>query len=222
LSRVAPTLDFSVEDRVGHLVLDSPPRNETTHALFQDLARLRRDLLAGLDLAGMIVYGRGRHFSSGADVDELRQLLADVKPGHTPAFLTDNLANLLALEQLPFPVVAAINGCCYGAGLELALACHFRVAAPRAVFALPEVSFGLMPGCGGSVRLTRLVGRARALELVLTGRSLLADEAQAIGLVDLLAGRHELLTTARRLIHALHRTSGEAGWRSGPRARGRA
>jgi enoyl-CoA hydratase/carnithine racemase len=216
-----PGLELRVEDHLAWLVLDSPPRNETSHGFFQTLRRLAREVLPGLDVLGLIVHGRGRHFSSGADVVELRRLLLSSGPGRVPDFLAENVDTLLAMERLPFPVVAAVHGACYGSGLELALCCHYRVATPRAVFSLPEVSFGLMPGCGGSVRLPRLVGRARALELILSGRSLLADEARALGLVDLLAERHELLAVARRWIHALWRTCGEAGWQAGPWVRGR-
>jgi len=102
-------------------------------------------------------------------------------------------------------VVAAISGCCLGAGLELALACHYRVSAPSAVFSLPEATFGLMPGCGGTVRLPALVGVGRAIELSLSGRTIGADEALACGLVDMVVEKKALLSTAVRTIGAFRR-----------------
>ena len=96
--------------------------------------------------------------------------------------------------------MAAVGGCCLGSGLELALACRWRVAAANAVFALPETSFDLMPGCGGTVRLPLLVGRGRAVELLLSGRFVDAAEAREIGLVDAVVDRRDLLAAARRLV----------------------
>ncbi len=96
--------------------------------------------------------------------------------------------------------MAAVGGCCLGSGLELALACRWRIAAANAVFALPETSFDLMPGCGGTVRLPSLVGRGRAVDLVLSGRFVDAGEAREIGLVDAIVDRRDLLAAARRLV----------------------
>jgi len=189
-------LKFHVSDGIAYLVLDAPPKNELNISLFQELFRLQREVFPTLDVKGMIVHGLGRHFSSGADVGELKSLLADGNDRLDHGFLHDNAENFLALESLSFPVVAAIRGCCYGAGLELALACHYRIASPLAVLALPETDFGLMPGCGGTIRLPELVPLSKAIELILTGRSMLADEALEIGLVDLVVERKELLNTA--------------------------
>jgi enoyl-CoA hydratase/carnithine racemase len=190
---------FRVERGIAYLTLDAPPRNEMDLAFFAELARLRREVFPGLSVRGLIVHGAGRHFSSGADVAELKAILA-AEPDRAAALLRENHASFRALEAMPFPVVAAIGGACLGAGLELALACRVRIAAPRAVFALPEVSFGLMPGCGGTVRLPRLVGAAKAVELILTGRTLLADEARAVGLVDRVVDRRDLLAAAEGIV----------------------
>lgn len=187
------------EGDVATLLLDAPPRNETNLALFDELSRLVERVLPSLRVRGLIVRGRGRHFSSGANLDELRRAVADA----LPASLDEHSAALSALEALPYPTVAAVDGCCLGSGLELALACRFRVATPRTLFAAPEATFGLMPGCGATVRLPALVGTGRAIELMLTGRAVEAPEALALGLVDAVAPRESLGEAAARLLRAV-------------------
>ena len=175
-----------VERGIARLALSRPPRNVMTTEVFEELARLARDVLPGLDVRGMVLQGNGRHFSSGADIEEIRGMLAARDGEEGAGFLQGNVETLLALERLPYPVVAAVRGCCFGVGLELALACRWRVASPRAVFAMPEVSYGLMPGCGGTVRLREIAGTGRAVELILTARLFGAGEALQLGVVDLL------------------------------------
>jgi enoyl-CoA hydratase/carnithine racemase len=198
----SPPIRLTVENRIASLLLDAPPRNDLDLAAFAELARLGREVFPFLDVDGMIVSGRGRHFSSGAKVEELKAALTGDGRAANLLRMVENTALLTALERLPFPVVAVIRGCCFGVGLELALACHFRAAIPNAVFALPEAGFGLLPGCGGTVRLPALAGRGRATELILSGRTVGAEEAYAMGLVDCVVGKEELLPLAERFIHS--------------------
>jgi enoyl-CoA hydratase/carnithine racemase len=177
---------LNVENGVARLALNRPPRNVMTAEVFGEISRLVGDVLPGLDVRGMVVKGSGRHFSSGADIEEIRGKLTALDGKEETDFLQGNVETLLALERLPYPVVAAVRGCCFGVGLELALACRWRVASPRAVFAMPEVSYGLIPGCGGTVRLREIAGTGRAVELILTGRLFGAGEALELGVVDLL------------------------------------
>ncbi len=176
-----------LENRGGyaHLVLDSPPGNVMDRAFFAAFAaaivRLR-EIAHGL--RGVVVFGRGRHFSSGARLEDLIGSAAGGAPPEAPAFLVEATASLQELASLPCPTVAVVRGACLGSGLELALSCRFRLAAPSAVFALPETTFGLIPGCGGTVRLPRLVGAARALEMILTGEMVDAAGALEMGLAD--------------------------------------
>jgi enoyl-CoA hydratase/carnithine racemase len=186
------------EGGIARLVLDAPPRNQMDAGFFRDFAALA-GTLRGLPARGLVVHGAGRHFSSGADVDALKAGVNGDQPSRAAQALLEATASFQAIAELPFPAVAAIGGCCLGSGLELALACRWRVAAGNAVFALPETTFDLMPGCGGTVRLPRLVGRGRAVELLLSGRFVDAAEALAIGLVDAVVDRHDLLPAARRL-----------------------
>jgi enoyl-CoA hydratase/carnithine racemase len=187
------------DGRIARLVLDAPPRNEMDQGFFGALAALV-GTLKGLPVRGLVVHGAGRHFSSGADVGALKAGLAGAQPELAGRELLAATASFQALAELPYPSVAAVGGCCLGSGLELALACRWRVAAANAVFALPETSFDLMPGCGGTVRLPALVGRGRAVELLLSGRFVDAAEALEIGLVDAVVDRRGLVDAARRLV----------------------
>jgi enoyl-CoA hydratase/carnithine racemase len=196
---------LSERERMAYLTLNAPPRNEMNSAFFRALAGICRERLPQVRARGLVVHSAGRHFSSGADLDELRRLVAE---GGSTGYMRDNTDAFLAIERLEFPVVAAITGCCLGAGLELALACRYRVAATNAVLGLPESTFGLIPGCGGTVRLPLLVGRAAAARMILTGRSVTADEALAAGLVDAVVDRREVVTAAEKLVRKL---AGAAG-----------
>ncbi len=185
-----------IKSNIGYLTLDAPPRNEMDHSFFERLDVVCRNELplvaADRAIRGMIVTGAGRHFSSGANISELRESMA-ADPGLALARLHRNVRVIRALETLPFPVVAAIRGCCLGSGLELALACRRLVAAENAVLGLPETSLGVIPGCGGTIRLPEKVGRSQAVRLILSGRPLLAHEAAEIGLVDAVVRKSELI-----------------------------
>lgn len=194
------SLDLSVSGGIARLTLNAPPGNELNADSFRELSRLARETFPGLKVRGMIIMGAGRHFSSGADLAELRSMIAEDRKEMIERLLADNVESLLAVEELSFPVVAAVRGCCLGVGLELALACRFRVAQRRAVFALPEATFGIIPGCGGILRMKELTGRSRTVELVLSGRMVSAEEAHAIGLVDVVTTRDALESTAEEMI----------------------
>jgi enoyl-CoA hydratase/carnithine racemase len=187
------------EGGIARLVLDAPPRNEMDQGFFHTFAALV-GTLAALPVRGLVVHGAGRHFSSGADIDALKAGLAGAQLDLAKPALFAATSCFQAIAELPYPTVAAVGGCCLGSGLELALACRWRVAAANAIFALPETSFDLVPGCGGTVRLPTLVGRGRAVDLVLSGRFVAAEEAREIGLVDAVVDRRDLLAAARRLV----------------------
>lgn len=144
---------------------------------------------------GMIITGAGeKAFAAGADIREMTEM----SPDQAWAYSTRMQALTLKLESLPVPVIAAVNGFALGGGCELALACDFIYATTRAAFGQPEVSLGLVPGFGGSVRMQQRVGTARARELLYTGRRIPADEAARVGLVSsLFDSREDLLDGAR-------------------------
>lgn len=133
------------------------------------------------EVRGIVLTGAGdRAFVAGADIGELR----DLTPESALAVSRRGQAVLSRIEASSRPVVAAVNGYALGGGLELALACHIRIAHPRARLGLPEVRLGVIPGYGGTQRLPRLVGRSRALRMILTGDPVTAEEALDTGLVD--------------------------------------
>jgi enoyl-CoA hydratase len=168
-------------DEVALVTLDRP---EVLNALnFELLLNLGAtlDQVAGSDARALLVTGAGdRSFCAGADIKELMgRSLSTQREG--AAF---GQAVFAKLDTLPIPSIALINGYAFGGGLELALACTFRLAARTARLGLPEIKLGLIPGYGGTQRLPRLIGEARALEIILTGRTVEAEEAERIGLVN--------------------------------------
>ncbi len=168
-------------DELALLTLDRPEAlNALSFGQLHDLNRML-DSIADSDARALLVTGSGdRAFSAGADIKELMgRTLVEVRAG---AMLGQSV--LAKLDQLPMPSIALINGYAFGGGLELALACTFRLAVPTAKLGFPEIKLGLIPGYGGTQRLPRLVGEARATELILTGRTVNADEAERIGLVN--------------------------------------
>jgi enoyl-CoA hydratase/carnithine racemase len=168
--------------RVALLALDNPPLNLVTRELIGELREALATLAAADpgDIRAVVVAGRGeRAFCAGSDVGEFEEQRGEA--GRERLALEQGTWRLLA--ELPMPTLAAIEGNALGGGLELALACDLRVASERARLGLPEVRLAVIPGAGGTQRLPRIVGPARARELILTGRVLDAAEAERIGLV---------------------------------------
>jgi methylglutaconyl-CoA hydratase len=180
------TDDFPVRSEqrgaVAVWTLDRPDRrNSLSRAALCALGKLARDAAQNPSIRAVVVTGAGdKAFCAGADLKE-RQGMTD---SDVRALLELYRTELGALDRSVKPVVAAINGVAFGGGLELALACDLRVAAPHALLALPETTLGIIPGAGGTQRLPRVVGEARAKEMILLGRRLDASEALAWGLVN--------------------------------------
>jgi enoyl-CoA hydratase len=187
---------YAAGDGVATITLDRPPANALSTELLHEVdALVSRDEAAG-DVGCLVITGAGeRFFCAGADVHE-----AAATPVDRVAVRT-NLGQQLArrLERLPFPVLAAVNGACLGGGCELALAADIRICADHARFAQPEVRLGIIPGFGGTQRLPRLIGRGRAMELLLTGAEIDAHEAHRIGLVNRVVAASELAESAAEL-----------------------
>ena len=174
------SVQLTRQEEFAVITLNRPEAlNALSAAVLRELAQAFEEVAAG-DARALIVTGAGsKAFCAGADIKELTgRSLSEQR--RDAAF---GQAVLARLDELPMPSVAAINGYAFGGGLELALACTFRLAVPAAKMALPEIKLGLIPGYGGTQRLPRVVGEARALELILSGRTLDAEEAQRIGLV---------------------------------------
>jgi enoyl-CoA hydratase len=189
------------QDRVTTLIVNRPDvlnaLNRETLGEIEDFARRFRE---DPEQGALIVTGAGeKSFVSGADINELAAL--DPRGAEETSRFGQRVMN--ALEESPKPVIAAVNGYALGGGCELALACHLRLASENAVMGLPEVGLGIIPGYGGTQRLPRLVGNGRALEIILTGRRVKAEEAERIGLVNRVVPRAELRAEATRLAEAI-------------------
>ncbi len=175
-------LGISVDDGIAVVTIDRPDAlNALNGELLLELSTAFDLIEADVGVRALVITGAGRAFVAGADVGELTSL-DDPFAGRETSLGGQDVMNTLA--ALPFPTIAAINGFALGGGLELALACDLRVASKEAKLGLPEVGLGLIPGYGGTQRLPRLIGHGRALDLVLTGRHVPADEALLLGLVN--------------------------------------
>jgi enoyl-CoA hydratase len=178
------SLQLARLDELFLITLDRPQAlNALSFALLRDLCAAF-DEVAASDARGLLIIGAGdRAFCAGADITELRgRSQAAIRAGAVFGQTT-----FAKLDALPIPSIALVNGYAFGGGLELALACTFRIAASAARLGLPEIKLGLIPGYGGTQRLPRLIGEARALDMILTGRAVRAEEALAIGLVNRIA-----------------------------------
>jgi enoyl-CoA hydratase/carnithine racemase len=185
-------------------ILGEPRRNSLTVALLRELLEHQARAAADKGLRVVIVTGAGaRAFCAGADLKER----ARMDEGAVAGFHKAIRAAFDGLEALPQPVIAAINGVALGGGLELALACDLRIAAEGAELALPEVGLGIIPGAGGTQRLPRLVGVARAKEMILTARRVTAAEGQAMGLVGQVVPAGDLGAAALALAERVARNA---------------
>jgi enoyl-CoA hydratase/carnithine racemase len=186
------------QDSIGHIVLDRPPANSYDKTFMEELDAAIEE--AGRDDAVKAVLLRSaseKFFSAGADVSVFAKSGLDEQN----AFVVCANEAMGKLESTPKVVVAAINGHCLGGGLEMALCCDFRIAAEGSYrIGLPEVTLGLLPGTGGTQRLPRLIGRQKALDLMLTGRTLVPQEALAAGIVDAVVPPGELVDKALALL----------------------
>lgn len=170
--------------RIAIWTLDRPDRkNALSRAVVREIGRLSREAARDRELRAVVLTGAGNAFCAGADLKERQGMtLEDVRD-----FLSLYKESFGALDRMPRPTIAAIDGPALGGGLELALACDLRVASEGATIGLPETSLAIIPGAGGTQRLTRLLGPGRAKELILLARRLSAAEALGLGLVNRVA-----------------------------------
>lgn len=182
-----------VEDAVGTIRLDRPKMNAIDDRLTAELHAAAIEVGDRDDVRAVVVYGGERVFAAGADITQMSALTyADMLSWGSR--LQDALR---AVAKIPKPVIAAVTGYALGGGFELTLAADFRVLGERAKVGVPEILLGVMPGAGGTQRLSRLVGPARAKELVFSGRQVEAQEALELGLADRVVPDPEVYTAAR-------------------------
>lgn len=198
------TVKVELQDGVAILRLDNPPVNQLSEHFVREMAEAILSGFQDPDVGCLILTGTGRNFIAGADITEVQKV---TDKEYLFQKVMENNGFLNAIEQGPKPVIAAINGHCLGGGLEIAMACHYRVAAAGVQIGQPEVQIGLIPGAGGTQRLPRLVGLPDALQMITTGKSITAEEGLQKGCIDEVAEPQKLLE--RALLAASRFISGE-------------
>ncbi|WHM36473.1 enoyl-CoA hydratase-related protein [Streptomyces sp. BPTC-684] len=174
------TVTLEVSEGVGTLRLDRPPMNALDIAIQDRLRELAEEATRRDDVRAVVIYGGEKVFAAGADIKEMQAM------DHTAMVVRSRALqeSFTAVARIPKPVVAAVTGYALGGGCELALCADIRIAADNAKLGQPEILLGLIPGAGGTQRLSRLIGPAKAKDLIFTGRMVRADEALSLGLVD--------------------------------------
>ncbi len=191
------TIVVGSKNRIAYVTINRPDKLNALNATTKDeLRKAFEEIAADPEVDAVILTGMGeKSFVAGTDIKELAGL--DEKTGRVLAQSGQAVFSLI--ENLGKPVIAAVNGFALGGGCELALACHVRIASENAKFGQPEVNLGIIPGYGGTQRLTRLVGKAKAAEMILTGDFVDAQEAYRIGLVNKVVPFAELTKTAEEM-----------------------
>jgi enoyl-CoA hydratase/carnithine racemase len=193
---------FSIQsnDRVLTITFSHPPANVLSAEALTHLDHIVGQVERDKNHKVVILTTAGRFFCTGADIQEIKQIHS-AKEGRD--FSARGQQLLDRIEDLDKPVIAAIQGACLGGGLELAMACHLRLAANEASFGLPEITLGFIPGFGGTQRLPNLIGLAKGTEFILTGKTLSAEEAHTLGLINEVVPLPNLVTHANRLAHLI-------------------
>jgi enoyl-CoA hydratase/carnithine racemase len=187
---------LEVEGGIGTIRLERPPMN-ALNAEMQDALHLAAvEASARRDVSAVILYGGEKVFAAGADIKEMQTMSYTDMVDRSAALQ----AAFTAVARIPKPTVAAVTGYALGGGCELALTCDFRVAGDNAKFGQPEVLLGVIPGAGGTQRLSRLIGPSRAKDIIFTGRFVSAEEALRIGLVDEVVAPEDVYAAARRRV----------------------
>ncbi|MFI0964834.1 enoyl-CoA hydratase/isomerase family protein [Streptomyces sp. NPDC021080] len=186
------TVHLEVAEGVGTIRLDRPPMNALDVATQDRLKELAEEATARPDVRAVVLYGGEKVFAAGADIKEMQAMDHAAMVVRSRA-LQDSFT---AVARIPKPVVAAVTGYALGGGCELALCADYRIAGDNAKLGQPEILLGLIPGAGGTQRLSRLIGPSKAKDLIFTGRMVKADEALTLGLVDRVVPADEVYTAA--------------------------
>ncbi len=196
------TLLTNLENGIFTVTINRPEKlNALNKEVFKDLEKVLQEITENPEIKSVIITGSGnKAFVAGADITEFAGL--SIEEGKNLARNGQNI--FFKIEQCSKPIVACINGFALGGGCELAMACHFRIAAENAKFGQPEVNLGLIPGYGGTQRLTQLIGKGRAIELLITGQMINATTALQYGLVNYIVPQEELMSKAIGILDTIN------------------
>ena len=189
-----------IADKIAVLTIDHPPVNSFNSQVVTELEDAIDGLLANDEVKAIVITGGGTNaFVAGADIPEIKDLFESADEDAATEFGERGHRTFFKIERSSKPVIAAINGFCLGGGLELAMACHMRICSDRARLGQPEINLGIIPGWGGTQRLPRIVGKGKAIEMILTGDMITAQEAYRIGLVNKVVPAGAVLKEAQGL-----------------------
>jgi enoyl-CoA hydratase/carnithine racemase len=198
-------IHVSVENRVATLTIDHPPANAFNSQVMTELGDAFDEVTADDEVKVIIITGAGQLFVAGADISEIAELKDE--PEEAMALIRRGQQTFLKISRSEKPVIAALNGrFALGGGLELAMACHIRIAEDGLRLGQPEINLGIIPGWGGTQRLSRIVGTGRALEMILTGDAITAQEAYRMGLVNKVVPTGAVIKEAKGLARKLATT----------------
>lgn len=197
-------LNWSYDEKIATIKLDRPPANALSSGVMKELTEALNEIEQTEDIRVVLIHGEGRFFSAGADIKEFTMVQSEddfSKLGTTGQELFERM------ENYPKPIIAAIHGAALGGGLELAMACHFRLVTEQAKLGLPELQLGIIPGFAGSQRLPRYVGTAMAAEMMFTSDPITGLEAVRYGLANHAYPEEELLENARKIAKKIAKKS---------------
>ena len=196
------TLLTALENNVLTITINRPDKlNALNKDVFTDLDKALNDIEKNQEIRSVIITGAGpKAFVAGADISEF----SDYSKEQAMAMAKRGQDIFLKIERCNKPIIAAVNGFALGGGCELSMACHFRVASENAKFGQPEVNLGLIPGYGGTQRLVQLIGKGRALELLMSGNMIDAHEAKQFGLVNHVTSAYNLLEQAKLILSVIN------------------
>ncbi len=203
---VLTNLSFSINEKVGMLTLKAPRGNQMTNILIKDLIEVFSDYIFPSDIRGLIIRGEGRHFSSGADVDELidkvieNSIIEGGKILSYPSWFIKNKSIFCGINKMKIPVITAVKGFCIGSGLELALSGHIRICAEGSIIGFPESTFGLLPGATGTYRAFEILGLGNAVTMVLDGQMISSELAIEKGLFHKSCSKKEVFNYCEDLM----------------------
>ena len=207
------TIIYEESEGIACICINMPPANKMVSQFLTEISQVINEYVLPTKASGIIICGSGRHFSSGADIGELLDFISahtTVDKGAViryPDWYVDCKESLKKLFHMKIPVVSAIGGFCIGSGLELALSSHIRICETSARLGLPEGTFGLLPGINGILRLSEEAGLFHAYEMIIKGNLIDSEEAERLGVVDLLVPKKNSLDCAKKFIAFLSENS---------------
>jgi enoyl-CoA hydratase len=197
-------LKWSFEERIATISIQRPPANALSSGLLKEISSVLDEIEPNEEIRVVVIHGDGRFFSAGADIKEFTEVQSEEEFSK----LGEYGQNLFErMEKFPKPIIAAIHGAALGGGLELAMACHFRLVTENAKLGLPELQLGLIPGFAGSQRLPKFVGAARAAEMLFTSDPITGMEAVQYGLANHAYPENELMENAYKIARKIAKKS---------------